>query len=126
MGDDERARVTTPPRLAVIITATLLGGMIAAVAVVGSTALESPLTSAARVALGDAGVEGVSVRFEGREAHLRAEGASDAQLAAAAESERDSEQPDVRTDPERARSARHAVRAEVRFLIWSSRSGRAS
>jgi outer membrane protein OmpA-like peptidoglycan-associated protein len=59
--------------------------MIAGVAVVGSTALESPLTSAARVALGDAGVEGVSVRFEGREAHLRAEGASDAQLAAAAE-----------------------------------------
>ncbi|MGN6502053.1 MAG: OmpA family protein [Pseudolysinimonas sp.] len=82
MSDDERARVTTPPRLAVIITATLLGGMIAAVAVVGSTAVEAPLTAAARDALRDAGITDVAVRFDGREATLSGEGA-DADLTAA-------------------------------------------
>lgn len=84
MSDDERARVTTPPRLAVIITATLLGGMIAAVAVIGSAAVEAPLTAAARDALRDAGITGVSVRFEGREAWLSATGLSRADLSAAA------------------------------------------
>jgi outer membrane protein OmpA-like peptidoglycan-associated protein len=83
MSDDERARVTTPPRLAVIITATLLGGMIAAVAVVGSAAVEAPLTTAAREALRDAGVTGVSVRFDGREALLSSDGDPEADLSTA-------------------------------------------
>jgi outer membrane protein OmpA-like peptidoglycan-associated protein len=83
MSDDDRVRATTPPRLAVIITATLLGGMIAAVAVVGSSALEAPLTSAARDALREEGISGVAVRFEGREAVLTSLGASAQQLTAA-------------------------------------------
>jgi OOP family OmpA-OmpF porin len=84
MSDDERARITTPPRLAVIITSTLLGGMIAAVAVIGSAAVEEPLTTAARDALRSAGITGVSVRFDGREAWLSGGGLSDTELASAA------------------------------------------
>lgn len=81
MTDDDRARATTPPRLAVIITATLLGGMIAAVGVIGANALEPKLTTAAEHALRDAGIEGVGVRFDGREAFLSSAGASPGQLA---------------------------------------------
>lgn len=81
MSDDDRARATTPPRLAVIITATLLGGMIAGVAVVGSNAIEAPLTAAAQGALRDAGITGIDVHFDGREGFLTPVGASEAQLA---------------------------------------------
>jgi outer membrane protein OmpA-like peptidoglycan-associated protein len=83
MTDDDRARATTPPRLAVIITATLLGGMIAAVGLVGAQAIEPGLTTSARQALIDAGVSGVDVRFDGREAFLSSSGASPSQLAQA-------------------------------------------
>ena len=82
-GDDERARATTPPRLAIIITATVLGGMIAAVAVIGSNALEPRLADAAQSALRAAGIEGVDVRFDGREAFLTPVGATPAQATAA-------------------------------------------
>jgi outer membrane protein OmpA-like peptidoglycan-associated protein len=81
MNDNHRLRTTTPPRLAVIITATLLGGMIAAVGVVGSNAIELPLTETAQAALRDAGIAGVGVRFDGREAVLTSAGASGADLA---------------------------------------------
>jgi outer membrane protein OmpA-like peptidoglycan-associated protein len=82
-GEDERARATTPPRLAVIVTATVLGGMIAAVGVIGSNALEPRLAESAQSALRDAGIEGVDVRFDGREAFLTPVGATGAQLIAA-------------------------------------------
>jgi outer membrane protein OmpA-like peptidoglycan-associated protein len=78
--DDERERATTPPRLALIITATLLGGMIAAVGVVGANALEPKLTDAANSALRDAQLTDVEVRFDGREAFLMPNGASPAEL----------------------------------------------
>ncbi|MEO8262896.1 MAG: OmpA family protein [Pseudolysinimonas sp.] len=80
MSDGDRARATTPPRLAMIIAATLLGGMIAAVGVVGANALEPRLTLAAETALGQAGITGVDVRFDGREAFLTSAGATPAQL----------------------------------------------
>lgn len=80
MVDDERQRATTPPRLALIITATLLGGMIAAVGVVGANALEPKLTDAANSALRDAHLTDVEVRFDGREAFLMPNGASPAEL----------------------------------------------
>jgi OOP family OmpA-OmpF porin len=80
---DDRARATTPPRLGVIITATLLGGMIAAVGLIGSDALEPKLTEAAEIALRDAGLSRVDVRFDGREAFLSSTGATPAQLAQA-------------------------------------------
>lgn len=80
---DDRARATTPPRLGVIITATLLGGMIAAVGLIGSDSLEPKLTAAAQSALRDAGLDGVDVRFDGREALLTSAGATPAQLAQA-------------------------------------------
>jgi outer membrane protein OmpA-like peptidoglycan-associated protein len=83
VSEVDRARATTPPRLGVIITATLLGGMIAAVGLVGSDALEPRLTQAAESALSDAGISGVGVRFDGREAFLSSTGASAAQLAQA-------------------------------------------
>lgn len=83
MSDGDRARATTPPRLAMIITATLLGGMIAAVAVVGANALEPRLTQAAEAALRDADIAGVAVRFDGREAFLTSSSATPAQLLAA-------------------------------------------
>lgn len=57
-------------RWAVIVTSALLGGMIAAVAVVGSEALEPRLTANARAALDGAGFTSVDVRFDGREAFL--------------------------------------------------------
>lgn len=66
-----------------IITATLLGGMIAAVGLIGSDSLEPKLTAAAQGALRDAGLDGVDVRFDGREAFLSAVGATPAQLAQA-------------------------------------------
>lgn len=66
-----------------IITATLLGGMIAAVGLIGSDSLEPKLTAAAQGALRDAGLDGVDVRFDGREAFLTAAGATPAQLAQA-------------------------------------------
>ena len=78
--DEERERVTTPPRLAMIITATLLGGMIAAVGVIGANALEPPLAHAAESALDQAGISGVAVRFDGREAFLTPAGATAGQL----------------------------------------------
>lgn len=66
-----------------IITATLLGGMIAAVGLIGSDSLEPKLTAAAQGALRDAGLDGVDVRFDGREAFLSSVGATPAQLAQA-------------------------------------------
>jgi len=80
VSDGDRARATTPPRLGVIITATLLGGMIAAVGLVGANALEPSLTDSAEAALHDAGISGIDVRFDGREAFLTPSGASPAQL----------------------------------------------
>lgn len=80
---DETARATGASRLALVITTTLLGGMIAAVGVIGSNALEPKLTDAAQSALRDAGITGVDLRFDGREAFLVSAGASPAQLAAA-------------------------------------------
>jgi outer membrane protein OmpA-like peptidoglycan-associated protein len=70
-------------RWAVIVTSTLLGGMIAAVGVIGSDALEPRLTLAARAALDAAGFTSVDVRFDGREAFLSSPTASDERLAAA-------------------------------------------
>jgi len=70
MVDDGRARATTPPRLAVIISSTVLGGLIAATAVIGSNALEPKLAAAAEAALREAGISGIQVRFDGREAFL--------------------------------------------------------
>src|SRR5690606_7794022 len=66
---------TTPARLAVIVVATLLGGMIAAVSVIGSSALEPRLTDAAGGALREAGIAGVDLRCDGREAVLVPAGA---------------------------------------------------
>jgi outer membrane protein OmpA-like peptidoglycan-associated protein len=83
MSDDDRTRATTPPRLGVIITATLLGGMIAAVGLIGANALEPRLTDSAEDALRDAGISGVDVRFDGREAFLTAAGATAAQISEA-------------------------------------------
>jgi outer membrane protein OmpA-like peptidoglycan-associated protein len=57
-------------RMAVIVTSTLLGGMIAAVGVIGSETLEPGLTANARDALDDAGFTSVDVRFDGREAFI--------------------------------------------------------
>lgn len=79
--DEERARATTPPRLALIITATLLGGLLAGVGIVGAKSMEPALTTAAQGALDDAGISGVEVRFEGREAYLTPAGATGQQLA---------------------------------------------
>lgn len=83
MVDDGRARATTPPRLGMIITSTLLGGMIAAVAVIGSNAIEPKLTAAAEAALDDAGIAGIQVRFDGREAFLSSPNASPGEFSAA-------------------------------------------
>lgn len=72
-------------RMTVIVTATVLGGLIAAVAVVGSDSLEPRLTGDARLALDDAGFTSVAVRFDGREAFLSGATATPARLAEAAE-----------------------------------------
>ncbi|HEX7827844.1 MAG TPA: hypothetical protein VF477_23335, partial [Mycobacterium sp.] len=72
-----------PRRLALTITATLLGGMIAVVAVIGSESLEPRLTANARAELTEAGFGGVDVRFDGREAFISSATASEAQLLAA-------------------------------------------
>ncbi len=63
-------------RWAVIVTSALLGGMIAAVAVVGSESLEPRLTANARAALDAAGFTSVDVRFDGREAFVSSPTAS--------------------------------------------------
>jgi outer membrane protein OmpA-like peptidoglycan-associated protein len=55
--------------------------MMAAVGIVGANSLEAPLTAAAQDALRDAGITGVDVRFDGREAYLTPSGATAAQLA---------------------------------------------
>jgi outer membrane protein OmpA-like peptidoglycan-associated protein len=83
VNDEHRVRVTTPPRLAMIVTATLLGGMIAAVSVIGSNSLEPPLTQTAQAALRDAGIHGVQVRFDGREAFLTSVGAPESTVTTA-------------------------------------------
>jgi outer membrane protein OmpA-like peptidoglycan-associated protein len=70
-------------RMAVIVTSTLLGGMIAAVGVIGSEALEPQLTENARAALDAAGFTSVDVRFDGREAFLSSPTSSSGRLAAA-------------------------------------------
>jgi outer membrane protein OmpA-like peptidoglycan-associated protein len=70
-------------RMAVIVTSTLLGGMIAAVGVIGSEALEPRLTESARSALDDAGFASVEVRFDGREAFLSSASATADRLTAA-------------------------------------------
>ncbi len=70
-------------RWAVIVTSTILGGMIAAVGVIGSEALEPRLTESARAALDDAGFTSVGVRFDGREAFLSSASATPERLAAA-------------------------------------------
>ena len=70
-------------RMAVIVTSTLLGGMIAAVGVIGSEALEPRLTANARAALDDAGFTSVDVRFDGREAFLSSPTSTSGRLAAA-------------------------------------------
>lgn len=70
-------------RWAVIVTSTVLGGMIAAVGVIGSEALEPRLTQNARTALDAAGFTSVDVRFDGREAFLSSATASPERLAAA-------------------------------------------
>jgi outer membrane protein OmpA-like peptidoglycan-associated protein len=70
-------------RMAVIVTATVLGGMIAAVGVIGSDALEPRLAESTRAALAEAGFTSVQVRFEGREAILSSETATPARIAAA-------------------------------------------
>jgi outer membrane protein OmpA-like peptidoglycan-associated protein len=72
-----------PRRMAVIAAATVLGGMIAAVGVIGSESLEPRLTAATRAALADAGFTSVDVRFDGREAFLSSETATPERLAAA-------------------------------------------
>jgi outer membrane protein OmpA-like peptidoglycan-associated protein len=71
-------------RIAVIALASVLGGVTAGVAVIGSEALEPGLTASAAQALHDAGVVGVGLRFDGREAVLTGEGADAAVLAEAA------------------------------------------
>ncbi len=71
-------------RMAVIVTSTLLGGMIAAVGVIGSEALEPRLTENARAALDDAGFTSVEVQFDGREAFLSSPSATGERLTAAA------------------------------------------
>lgn len=71
-------------RIAVIALASVLGGMTAGVAVIGSEAFEVPLTDAAQAALHDARLTGVSVRFDGREAVLTGDAADAAVLAEAA------------------------------------------
>ncbi len=85
MAPEHRAPDPTsgPRRLAVIVTSTLLGGMIAAVGVIGSEALEPRLTANARAALDDAGFTSVDVRFDGREAFLSSPTSSQSRLAAA-------------------------------------------
>lgn len=70
-------------RMALIVTSTLLGGMIAAVGVIGSEALEPRLTENARSALDDAGFTSVEVRFDGREAFLSSPSATAERLTAA-------------------------------------------
>jgi outer membrane protein OmpA-like peptidoglycan-associated protein len=81
MTKDRAARATTPARLGVVVTATLLGGMIAAVAVIGSQTLEPRLTETAEQALRDADLPGMSVRFDGREAFLSSASAAPGRLA---------------------------------------------
>jgi outer membrane protein OmpA-like peptidoglycan-associated protein len=70
-------------RMAVIVTATLLGGIIAAVGVIGSEVMEPRLTENARTALDDAGFTSVDVRFDGREAFISSLTSSPGRLAAA-------------------------------------------
>jgi outer membrane protein OmpA-like peptidoglycan-associated protein len=70
-------------RMAVIMTATLLGGMIAAVGVIGSETMEPRLTENARTALDAAGFTSVDVRFDGREAFLSGTTSTSGRLAAA-------------------------------------------
>jgi outer membrane protein OmpA-like peptidoglycan-associated protein len=85
MAPEHRAPDTTSGtrRMAVIVTSTLLGGMIAAVGVIGSEALEPQLTANARAALDDAGFTSVDVRFDGREAFLSSPTSTSGRLAAA-------------------------------------------
>lgn len=80
----ERTRATGSQRIAVIALATVLGGTTAGVAVIGSESLEPALTASAEAALHDAGVIGVGIRFDGREAVLTGEGADASVLAEAA------------------------------------------
>lgn len=83
-GDDGRDRVTgAVSRVAVIVISTVLGGMIAAVGVIGSEAVEPRLTENARDALRDAGISNIDVRFDGREAFLSGASASRDELARA-------------------------------------------
>lgn len=70
-------------RWTVIVTSTVLGGMIAAVGVIGSEALEPRLTENTRAALDVAGFTSVDVRFDGREAFLSSPTSSSGRLAAA-------------------------------------------
>ncbi|CAN5388076.1 hypothetical protein BH11ACT3_BH11ACT3_11320 [soil metagenome] len=78
------APAATPgQRIAIIALSTVLGGVIAMGCVFGSAMIEPGLTSAAQSALVDAGVAGVNVRFEGREAFLSGVEASPAVLARA-------------------------------------------
>ena len=83
-GTDERTPATGAQRIAVIALASVLGGVTAGVAVIGSESFEPGLTESADSALHDAGVVGVGVRFDGREAVLTSEGADAALLAEAA------------------------------------------
>jgi outer membrane protein OmpA-like peptidoglycan-associated protein len=73
-----------PRRIAVVALASVLGGVTAGVAVIGSEAIEPPLLASSEQALHDAGVVGVGLRFDGREALLISEGADAATLAEAA------------------------------------------
>jgi outer membrane protein OmpA-like peptidoglycan-associated protein len=68
----------------VVALASERGGVTAGVAVIGSEALEPALLASAEQALHDAGVLGVGVRFDGREAVLTSQGADAAVLAEAA------------------------------------------
>jgi outer membrane protein OmpA-like peptidoglycan-associated protein len=76
-----RIRGTGARRIAVIAVASMLGGTIAAVAVVGSEAMGAGLTERAGAALRDAGITGAAVRVEGREAYLTVGDGSDADAA---------------------------------------------
>lgn len=72
-----------PRRMALIAAATILGGMIAAVSVIGSDSLETRLTVSAQMALDEAGYCSVQVHFQGREASLSSETVTASRLEAA-------------------------------------------
>ncbi|MBX3194253.1 MAG: OmpA family protein [Microbacteriaceae bacterium] len=72
-----RFRASGTQRIAVIAVASVLGGTIAAVAVVGSEAIGAGLTQRATTALRDAGITGAAVHVEGREAYLTVEDGTD-------------------------------------------------